>query len=192
MENEINEGINSTIDEEVITDDIDFEEETPTEEETTEEAIEPEEKPEEVKPKLTREEKYAKAMAIAKRYAPKEQKQKAKAPETSNTDVAPVVVARVFNKIDNSKLPPELADEAFKRVERIAKIDAEDGEQPDLMAAYNSDEFKLWEEKQIKSYKAEKSQLRTSRGGKVQIKKTLDTPGLSEEEHKALWKEAMQ
>lgn len=181
MENEFNESVDSDFSEEVITDDIDTEEvDTPTEED-----IEAEEKPEE-KPKQTREEKYAKALAIAKRYAPKEQKQ-AKTPETGDTDVSSLELGRVYNRIDSSKLPPELSESAMERVQKLAKLD-----DISLIEAYNSDLYQAWEGKEVKKYKTEKSQLRTSRGGKVEVKKSLDSPDLSEADHKALWKEATQ
>jgi len=77
-----------------------------------------------------------------------------------------------------------LTDDQVDKVAQIAKIEG-----ITLDEAVNSDYYTVWTAKQEKEVKQEKSQLRASRGGKVVVKKTLDTPGLTDAEHKALWNE---
>lgn len=91
---------------------------------------------------------------------------------------------RIYSRIDNSEIPADLADEAFDRVNKVAQIN-----EVSLNEAYASEDFKSWEERKLREVKAEKAQLPASRGGKAEVKKTLDTVGLSDEDHKALWKE---
>lgn len=80
-----------------------------------------------------------------------------------------------------------LTDEQVDKVAQIAKM-----EDITLDEASKSDYYTIWNDKQEKEQKQEKAQMRASRGGKAEVKKTFDTPGLSQEEHKALWKEANQ
>jgi hypothetical protein len=59
-----------------------------------------------------------------------------------------------------------------------------------LIEAQNDDLFKAFKQKKESDSKAQKAQLGASRGsGQVRKEKTLNTPGLTEAEHKELWKQ---
>jgi hypothetical protein len=57
--------------------------------------------------------------------------------------------------------------------------------------ALDNDLFKDWKAKRDKVAKEQAAQLPASRGSRATVKKSLNTPGLSDEEHKQLAKERM-
>jgi hypothetical protein len=75
-------------------------------------------------------------------------------------------------------------------VERIKSIAKIEGESP--LVSAESDYFKIWKEKEDKKRETQDTQLGASRGSaKIKPKKTVNSPGLSRDEHKALVLEAM-
>lgn len=80
-----------------------------------------------------------------------------------------------------------LSEEEVEKVKHIAKLE---GESP--LVAAESDYFKSWKEKQDRQKETQETQLGASRGSvKSKPKKDISSPGLTPEEHKALWKEIM-
>lgn len=80
-----------------------------------------------------------------------------------------------------------LSQEQVDKAVSIAKLE---GVNP--LVAAESDYFQFWKTEQEKKAEAENTQLGASRGSaKIKPKKDFDTPGLTPEEHKALWKEKM-
>lgn len=55
--------------------------------------------------------------------------------------------------------------------------------------ALNSELYTTWNTLRENKIKEEKAQLGASKGSRVSVKKTLSSPGLSPEEHKALYRE---
>ena len=51
--------------------------------------------------------------------------------------------------------------------------------------------FTTWKSNKDADFKKQQAQLGTSKGAKTTIKKSFDTPGLSDEDHKALFKETV-
>ena len=73
--------------------------------------------------------------------------------------------------------------EGLDRVKRIASLD-----NISLTEAYESDDYKMYVEKKERVAKQKASQLSASRGGSLnKQEKTLDTPGLTDAEHKELF-----
>ena len=131
----------------------------------------------------------AKAKAEAakfRRLLSKKDKEKSEAPK--KTDTAPSQLTKdegkLYAKVYSSDLPDELADDAVERVRKIATLDGISYDE-----AYRSEDFQVWKERRVREAKQERAQLRTTRGGKAEIKKTFGTEGLSDEDHKALWRE---
>jgi hypothetical protein len=58
-----------------------------------------------------------------------------------------------------------------------------------LPAALTNDLFVTWKAKRDAQLKQEKAQLGVSRGARSSVKKTIDAPGLSDDDHKALFQE---
>jgi len=162
----------SVLDEEVeLEEEIEDESEEESEEETTEQ-------PEEKK-SLTREEKYAKAMKIAGRYAPKEEK-----------------ASKVVKKAPESELPTLTREETIL----FAKGTIDNDDELDdakliaerkgitLTAAIETTAFKALKKERDIERKEEESNLPASRGSKTKQKQTLASKGLSTDEHKELAK----
>ena len=168
-----NEQEESVIDEEVELEEV-------TEEESEEEEAEEDatEQPEEKK-SLTREEKYAKAMKIAGRYAPKEEK-----------------ASKVVKKAPESELPTLTREETIL----FAKGTIDNDDELDdakliaerkgitLTAAIETTAFKALKKERDIERKEEESNLPASRGSKTKQKQTLASKGLSTDEHKELAK----
>jgi len=91
---------------------------------------------------------------------------------------------KIYSKIFSSSLPEELADKAIDQISKIAKI-----ENVSLDEAYKSEYFNVWKDKEVKEFKNKKAQLGVSRGSTPKVKKTLQSSGLSRDEHQALWRE---
>lgn len=72
------------------------------------------------------------------------------------------------------------------KAKKIAQV-----EDISLPQALESDLFTTWKAAQDKAKKDEEAQLRASGGGGQKTKKDFDTPGLSDEDHKALFKDKM-
>lgn len=86
---------------------------------------------------------------------------------------------------DEAKLYAKGLDDAqVDKIKQIAKI-----ENISLSEAATSDFFSIWDEKRKAEERAEKAQLSASKGSKAVVKKDVNTPGLSRDEHMALWKE---
>lgn len=77
-----------------------------------------------------------------------------------------------------------LEDEEVEKVKKIAAI-----EDISLDEAYKSDHFASWKRAKEKEIEIQKAALGASRGSKSVVKKSFDTPGLTDEEHKKLWLE---
>jgi hypothetical protein len=58
-----------------------------------------------------------------------------------------------------------------------------------VTAATSNPLFTTWKSNKDADFKKQQAQLGTSKGARTTIKKSIDTPGLSEEEHKAMFKE---
>lgn len=79
-----------------------------------------------------------------------------------------------------------LSEEEVEKVKSIASIE---GETP--LVAAESDYFKIWKEKEDKKREVQETQLDASKGSsRVKPKKDFSTPGMSPEEHKALWQQS--
>lgn len=85
------------------------------------------------------------------------------------------------------KTSAKLSDEDMKVLKTVAK-----GEGISLIQATENPLFKAYQEKMVEERKREQAKLGASRGSSVsQGKASFTTPGLSAEDHKKLWKEAM-
>lgn len=83
------------------------------------------------------------------------------------------------------KVAKGFSDEEIARAKQIAVL-----EEIDITSAISHDLFTSWKDRRDKEADAE---LRASRGGVVKRKeKTFSTPGLSREEHKALFEKRMR
>ena len=75
----------------------------------------------------------------------------------------------------------------LERVKKIAQLDG-----TTLKEAMQSDEFKFWKQARTEEQKREAASMEASKGsGNRGKKKTLQSSGLTAEEHKALWREKM-
>ena len=167
----------SVLDEEVeLEEEIEDESEEESEEETTEQ-------PEEKK-SLTREEKYDKAMQIANRYAPKEEK-----------------ASKVVKKAPEQELPTLTREEQIlfgtgvfteeadvEDAQLIVEHQARKGNVITLAEATETSKFKSFKKERDIERKEEESNLPASRGSKTKQKQTLASKGLSTDEHKELAK----
>jgi hypothetical protein len=77
-----------------------------------------------------------------------------------------------------------LEDDQVAQVQKIAALEG-----TSLDEAFKSELYTTWNSNREAKIKAEQAQLRASNGSKVAVKKGLNTPGLSDEEHKALYKQ---
>lgn len=92
----------------------------------------------------------------------------------------------------NETLPPEvlklyakgLDDDQVEYVQKVAVLEGKS-----LKEASESDLYTTWNEKRAQRLKDEKAQLRASNGSRVAVKKDFKSGSLSEDEHKALYKE---
>jgi hypothetical protein len=85
------------------------------------------------------------------------------------------------------KTSAKLSDEDMDMVKTIAK-----GKGISLIQATEHTLFKTYQEKVEQERKAEKAKLGVSKGSSIsQGKASFTSPGLSEDEHKKLWKESM-
>ena len=80
--------------------------------------------------------------------------------------------------------------DSVEELERVKKIAALDG--VSLREAMQSEDFKFWKQARTEEQKREAASMEASKGsGTRGKKKTLHTPGLTPEEHKALWRRKM-
>lgn len=81
-----------------------------------------------------------------------------------------------------------LEDDEVDRVIKIAKLDG-----VSLTEAYQSEDFKLYKEKKDREAKRAAAQLGAARGGSANAgqSKDFNTPGLTEDDHKKLWKKSV-
>lgn len=78
--------------------------------------------------------------------------------------------------------------EELERVKKIAQLD-----EISLKEAMQSQDFKIWKQVHDEEVRKEKASMDASKGsGSRGKKKTLQTSGLSKEDHKALWREKYQ
>lgn len=91
-----------------------------------------------------------------------------------------ILIARVYSS--GNEIPEPLAEKAIERVKKIAAIEG-----ITLTQAYASEDFGIWKSREVQKYKTDLAQLGASNGGQSTQTKDLNTPGLSEEEHKALF-----
>ena len=163
--------------EEIITPDEETDEEA-LEESYEEESEEDDEEPEDTKPKLTKEQKLARAQAMVKRYSPKEDKVQIQPKEKEVTKDTPlsreeaILYARGLTVED---------------VEDAQFISDKDG--ISLLSATESSRFKALKKDRDDEVKNSAAQLRASRGSKAQTKVSFSDSGLDKDTHKQLWKE---
>jgi len=140
----------------------------------------------------------AKAKELAENYKRRAEKAEAKAKETKQPpapETPPSTPkkddsgaftreeAKIFTQIVNSGLPEELTDAAMERVGKIAALEG-----ISIAEAYKTDDFKVWRDRKVQTYKHEQAQLGASRGGSSTSQvKTFDSPGLTDAEHTALY-----
>lgn len=80
-----------------------------------------------------------------------------------------------------------LSEDEVEKAKSIARVE---GVNP--LVAAESGYFKFWKSEQEKKREVEETQLGTSTGSpKIKPKKDFTTPGLSKEEHMALWKQSL-
>ena len=95
---------------------------------------------------------------------------------------------KIYTKVYTDKdMPEEMADEAVEFISKVSQV-----ESSSLSDAMNSIMYKSWRKAKIQEYKDSKAALGVSRGASPSEQKTLDTPGLTEAEHKALWRESQR
>jgi hypothetical protein len=75
-----------------------------------------------------------------------------------------------------------------EEVEQASKVAALQGVK--LTEAVKDDLFTGWKAKRDKQVELQKAQLGGSKGAKASVKKTFDSPGLSDDDHRALFKES--
>lgn len=144
-------------------------EETTTSEETVDKdalIAELEDKNRKLYARLKREEKRSDGETTEKPKAKKEEK-----PEALSRDEAKLYARG-------------LEDEEVEKIKKIAFI-----EEITLDEAYKSDLFTTWKRNKEKEIELQKAALGASKGSKAVVKKSIDAPGLSDEEHKKLWTE---
>lgn len=76
-----------------------------------------------------------------------------------------------------------LEDDEVEKAKKIAQIEG-----ISVREAEQSELYVSWKEKKDRDAKLKKSALAASKGSKSQTKVTLDTPGLTKDQHKELWK----
>lgn len=103
-----------------------------------------------------------------------EPKEHAATPSTSPAEI--VMLSKLYAK--------GFDDEQVSKAQKIAAIEG-----IPLDQAVSTELFVAWNTKRDEDLKAQKAQLRASNGSRVAVKKDLKTPGLTPEEHKALYKE---
>lgn len=80
-----------------------------------------------------------------------------------------------------------LDDEAISYLKKIAQVNGST-----LIEAKKDELYKAFEEKREREEKAKKATLGASRGsGAVRKEKSINSPGLTDEEHKELWRKQM-
>jgi hypothetical protein len=79
----------------------------------------------------------------------------------------------------------KVSDEKIAYLKKIAKLNG-----TSIIDAQSDELYLAWEAKKEAEEKSEKAKLGASRGsGSVKKEKTINSTGLSDEEHKALWRE---
>jgi hypothetical protein len=110
--------------------------------------------------------------------AEKKAKEAPKATKEDNTTDYPDVDERILRA---NGMP----DELLKELKAVAKA-----REVSLIDAQNDSLFKLVKENYEKELKSKEASLGSSKGsGNASAKKTASTPGLSRDEHKAMWKQ---
>lgn len=80
-----------------------------------------------------------------------------------------------------------LDDEAIAYLKKIAQVNG-----TTLIEAKKDELYKAFEEKREREEKAKKASLGASRGsGAIRKEKSITSPGLSDEEHKELWRKSL-
>ena len=80
-----------------------------------------------------------------------------------------------------------LDDEAISYLKKIAQVNG-----TTLIEAKKDELYKAFEEKREREEKAKKASLGASRGsGAIRKEKSITSPGLSDEEHKELWRKSL-
>ncbi len=110
----------------------------------------------------------------------------AAAPVTPTTPVAPVTpaAAPALSKEEAILYAKGFSEEEVAHAQKVAALQG-----VKLTDAVNDDLFTTWKTKREEETKQSKAQLGASRGSRATVKKTLATPGLSDDEHKALFLE---
>lgn len=81
----------------------------------------------------------------------------------------------------------QLSSEEYNYAQKVAELN-----ETTLQEAVKDDLFKSWREKQKEETKKQQAEMGASKGSKgMKEKKSFDSKGLSQEEHKALFKEKM-
>lgn len=160
---------------EELTDDLEVEQE----DENVEEEESPEENELETTTTLTVEQRLAKAEAEAAKFRRLfEKANKAPKPKATETVNQPSSVNVEETVLKAQGMPNELLTQ-LKKVASLEGISLIDAQKNDLFVAVK--------DKYEKAQTTKAASVGTSRGsGKVSVKKTVNTPGLSREEHKAL------
>lgn len=79
----------------------------------------------------------------------------------------------------------KVSEDEIAYLKKLAKVNG-----TSIIDAQNDEIYLGWKAKKEADEKSEKAKLGASRGsGSVKKEKTINSPGLSDEEHKALWKE---
>lgn len=182
MENDTqNENIDSVTNDEQETTHEETQEST--EEQSTEESTEDTQEEESTEEEKVSKKDYVKERRKRMALEAKLKEQGGEDGSSSLTKEEGKLYARIYNSKD---IPDEIADDVVERVHKIAQLD-----DLSLEEAYKSEDFQYWKDGALRKYQEKQAQLGASRGSRGSRKKTLDTPGLSQEEHKALWREKM-
>lgn len=81
-----------------------------------------------------------------------------------------------------------VSGDELKMLKKVANINS-----TSLIEAQRDEFYLSWKDKKEKEEKSDKAKLGASKGSGTQAKKKdFSTPGLSDEDHKAMWKEKMQ
>lgn len=181
MENENKDVATPEVDE--TTEETEVEEiDVPTEEEAEEQESEESSDDSELREQLERLEKENKTLKIQKAKL-KEKKAEPVKKEVKNSNEASDQLSK-----DEAILYAKGRSE--EEVEKVMKIADIEGISP--LAANDSEYFKLWKERQDAKKEAQDTQLGASKGSvKTKPKKDVSSPGLSSEDHEALFKQKM-
>ena len=155
--------------------------------EIEDDALEPE-VPEVAPPNETAEQKDARIARLEERngklWARLQRNKKTPAPITPAPAPKPAETPTGLTREEGILFSKGFSEEEVEHAQKVATLQG-----VKLTEAINDDLFKTWKSNRDEAIKKQQAQLGTSKGAKGTVKKTLDTPGLSDEEHKALFKE---